>query len=306
MADTAYRDGQIANLAAAMIRDHSTDQPFFLAVGFWRPHLPFVAPKKYWDLHDARAIPLPSPSSAPDQVPEIAMHSSREIKGYGGSLKDRPFATEEIRHYRHGYYASISFLDAQVGEILDALENSDHADDTIIIFTSDHGFHIGEQSLWGKTSNFELDARVPLIVADPSHPVAHGKKTDSIVELLDLYPTLAALAGISNDCPGNLQGVSFAPVVRNPTITTKDIAFTQHQQPFYGSRKNWKAWGYSARIERWRYTIWRDIQSKAIIARELYDHEQDPLESKNVAANDQYADIASRLEDRIIRMFDLK
>ena len=138
--DTAYRDGQIANLAASVLGEHPTHgQPFFLAVGFWRPHLPFVAPKKYWDLYDPAKIPLPKPTAAPTDVPALAMHDSKEIHGYGGVAKERSFTAEETRHYRHGYYASISFLDAQVGKILGALDDSGHAGRTIVVFTSDHG-----------------------------------------------------------------------------------------------------------------------------------------------------------------------
>jgi len=282
--DTAYRDGQIANLAAAMLRDHQSEQPFFLAVGFWRPHLPFVAPRKYWDLYDPAKISLPNPSQAPKGAPEIAMHESREIRGYGESPKDRPFTEEEIRHYRHGYYASISFMDAQIGEILAGLEEGGHADDTIIVFTSDHGFHIGEQTLWGKTSNFELDARVPLIIASPHHGKSHGKHSRSLIELLDLYPTLAELAGIHGTQPKKLQGMSHAAALSDPSRVIEKLAFTQHQQPFYGSPKNWKAWGYSVRTDRWRYTEWRDIQDGTrILDRELYDYHNDPLETVNLA-----------------------
>ncbi len=283
--DTAYRDGQIANLAAAMLRDHPADgQPFFLAVGFWRPHLPFVAPKKYWDLYDPQQIPLPEPAAAPVDVPPIAMHQSREIRGYGGAPKDRPFTTEEIRHYRHGYYASISFLDAQLGEVLDALDQGGHAADTIVVFTSDHGFHIGEQTLWGKTTNFELDARVPLIIADPAQPAGHGRTTTSLAELVDLYPTLASLAAIDGDLTKRLEGDNLAAVVADPATSVKEAAFTQHQHPFYGAPTNWKAWGYSIRTANWRYTQWRSIDGGELIAQELYDHVLDPGESRNVAA----------------------
>ena len=281
--DTAYRDGQIANLAAAMLREHPADgQPFFLAVGFWRPHLPFVAPKKYWDLHDPEKIPSPTPAAPPTDVPPIAMHDSKEIRGYGNTPKDRPFTAEEIRHFRHGYYASISFLDAQLGEILDALEAGGHAGDTIVVFTSDHGFHIGEQTLWGKTTNFELDARVPLIIADPTRPAGHGKQTSALAELVDLYPTVAALAGIDGDLSKRLEGDNLAAVVADPTASVKDAAFTQHQHPFYGSEKNWKAWGYSIRTANWRYTQWRSIKGGELMAEELYDHVNDPGESRNV------------------------
>ena len=297
--DTVYRDGQIANLAAATIRDHVSDQPLFLAIGFWRPHLPFVAPKKYWDLHDAEQIPPPSPTVAPDGVPPIAMHESREIRGYGNVPKDQPMTVEQIRHYRHGYYASISFMDAQIGEVIDALDQSKHADNTIIVFTSDHGFHIGEQTLWGKTSNFELDARVPLIVADPRKSATHGKTTDSLAELVDLYPTLASLAAIDHDLPDNLEGASLAPVLSDLKHVVKDAAFTQHQQPFYGSRKNWKAWGHSVRTSRYRYTEWRSLTDKAVIARELYDYQTDPVETINIARDPKHTALIESLSNRL-------
>jgi iduronate 2-sulfatase len=279
-----------------MLRDHSDcSQPFFLAVGFWRPHLPFVAPKRYWDLYDAKTIPMPNPAQSPDSVPEIAMHASREIRGYGHVAKDRDFTEDEIRHYRHGYYASISFLDTQIGEILDALKSSDLANNTVIVFTSDHGFHIGEHTLWGKTSNFELDARVPLIISAPDHPKSYGKTTAALAELVDLYPTLASFASIADDLPKNLDGVSLEPILVDPSATVKDAAFTQHQQPFYGSSKNWEAWGRSIRTEQWRYTEWRGIKNGDIIARELYDHDSDPKETRNLAVDANHQDTINGL-----------
>ena len=282
--DTLYRDGQIANLSAAMLREHPIDgQPFFLAVGFWRPHLPFVAPKKYWDLVDPMKIPMPSPAAKPAGAPDIAMHESREIRSYGTTPQDRPFTEKEIRHFRHGYYASITFMDAQIGKILDALEAGGHVDNTIVVFTSDHGFHIGEQSLWGKTSNFELDARVPLIIADPRVSNSQGAVTDSLAELLDLYPTLAEMAGIGDNLSQRLEGVSLAPVIQDPTTSVQDAAFTQHQQPFHGPPSKWEAWGYSIRTADRRYTEWRAIEDGSIIAHELYDHSIDPGETKNLS-----------------------
>ena len=307
--DTAYRDGQIANLAAAMLRDHAgagSQQPFFLAVGFWRPHLPFVAPKKYWDLYQPEKIPMPDPAAAPTDAPAIALHQSREIRGYGLTPQDRDFTADEIRHYRHGYYASISFMDAQIGEILDALDESGQSENTIVVFTSDHGFHIGEHSLWGKTSNFELDARVPLIIASPNHTGGQGKKTGSLAELVDLYPTLAGLAGIDADIPKNLEGTSLAPAVADPSVAVKAAAFTQHQQPFYGSPKNWQAWGYSMRTDRWRYTEWRAISDGKILARELYDHDADPKETSNLARQSDYERTASRLSTQLNLSFPRK
>lgn len=288
--DTAYRDGRIARLAARVLRERAGEtQPFFLAVGFWRPHLPFVAPRKYWDLHDPAAIPGPNPPAAPAGVPEIALHASRELRNYGGAPKDRAFTAEETRHYRHGYYAAVSFLDAQIGLLLDALDESGQADHTLVVFTSDHGFHIGERTLWGKTTNFELDARVPLIIADPRQPSSHGKTTRSLAELVDLYPTLAHLAGLAKDAPAHLQGHDLSPVIADPNTSVKDAAFTRHQQPFYGPDGTWQAWGRSVRTERWRYTEWRAISDGAIMARELYDHDHDPLETVNLAAHEDEA-----------------
>ncbi|MEZ6091098.1 MAG: sulfatase [Pirellulaceae bacterium] len=266
--DTAYRDGQIANLASAMLREHPADgQPFFLAVGFWRPHLPFVAPKKYWELYDPRDIAVPLPAQRPTDAPDIALHASREIRGYDGVTKEGDFTPEEIRHYRHGYYASISFMDAQIGKILDALESGGHASNTIVVFTSDHGFHIGEHALWGKTSNFELDARVPLIIADPGRQSGHGKSTVSLVELVDLYPTLAALAGIdkssyrspSETKPSGdmkritssmateslnqrLEGSDLSPVLSDPAVAVKEAASHSTRNRSMGHAVGGSAW----------------------------------------------------------------
>ncbi|MEM9015832.1 MAG: sulfatase-like hydrolase/transferase, partial [Verrucomicrobiota bacterium] len=257
----------------------------------------------YWDLFDPNSISLPTPPLAPENVPEIAVHESREIRGYGLTATDRPFTEEETRRYRHGYYASITFMDAQIGEILDGLADGGHLEDTIIVFTSDHGFHIGEHALWGKTSNFELDARVPLIIADPRNPESHGSNTDALAELVDLYPTLAELTGTRQNLPENLEGVSLGPVLADPGSIVKDAAFTQHQQPFYGPESNWKAWGYSARSDRWRYTEWRSIETGGIIARELYDHENDPAESVNVAA--QHPKVVAREATRLTKLFPI-
>ena len=310
--DLAYRDGQITSLVTSVLtslserssnatatKHDSLPQPFFLAVGFWRPHLPFVAPRRYWDLYDPNEIPLPDPAGLPSDVPSIAIHESREIRGYGNVPKDREWTEHEIRHYRHGYYAAISFLDAQLGHILDALDAGGLAEKTIIVFTSDHGFHIGERSLWGKTSNFELDARVPLIIASPNHRESHGKVSESLVELVDLFPTLADLANISNDTPSDLDGVSLRPVLINPKAKVKDAALTQHQQPFYGGEKNWSQIGRSIRTQRWRYTQWESIVDRTVTARELYDHQDDPNETRNLAGLADYQSTITELSHRL-------
>ncbi|HRX80951.1 MAG TPA: sulfatase, partial [Pirellulaceae bacterium] len=187
--DNAYFDGRIAELAVAALNEVK-GKPFFLAVGFWKPHLPFNAPKRYWDMYDRAKLALPAHPAPPIDVPMIALHNGRELLGDKGlQLTD-----DEVLELRHGYYAGISNLDAQVGKVLAELERLHLINNTIIVFWSDHGFHLGEQGLWCKTSNFELDARVPLIVSTPEmRNEQRGQHSDSLVELLDLYPTLVDL-----------------------------------------------------------------------------------------------------------------
>ena len=282
--DTAYRDGRITEYAVNSIKRMSEKEtPFFLAVGYWRPHLPFVAPKQYWDLYNPDKISAPNPTTTPEKVPQIALHPNREVHGYG--LVPKGAVDESLKkHLRHGYYASISFLDAQVGKLLDALKSSGESKNTIIVFTSDHGFHIGERELWGKTSNFELDARVPLIIADPTKSESRGQSTESLAELVDLIPTLTALTGI--ETPGDQDGNDLSPIVNDPSVSVQKHAFTQHQHPFYGATPA-SHWGYSVRTKEWRYTEWRNIKTGNTDEVELYDHNTDPLETANVAKTNQ-------------------
>ncbi len=276
--DETYFDGRIAQEAIKALRQmKEKDQPFFLGVGFWKPHLPFNAPKKYWDMYDPDAIPGPQPPTPPRNVPEIAMHNSKELRGYTDMPADGPLTPEQIKHLRHGYFADISFVDAQIGKVLDELDKLGLADSTIVVFWSDHGFHIGEQTLWAKTSNFELDARVPLIIRYPGMKTA-GQQSDALVELLDMYPTLADLAGLQ--APDDLEGKSLRPVLENPTVEVRDAALTQHPRPPYGAKID--VMGYSIRTPRYRYTEWRTFGSDEIVARELYDHQEDDIESDNI------------------------
>ncbi|MDF1861778.1 MAG: sulfatase [Verrucomicrobiales bacterium] len=296
--DTAYRDGRITEYAVEAIRRvGEKGKPFFLAVGYWRPHLPFVAPQKYWDLYDADAISGPDPSDPPKDVPAIALHPNREVHGYG-LVPDGPVDEDLTKHLRHGYYASISFLDAQVGQLLDALDRSEQAENTIVVFTSDHGFHIGEHGLWAKTTNFELDARVPLIIADPSQPDSHALSLNSLAELVDLIPTLTELAGVPT--PPGQQGDSLAPLFTDAFAPVNEYAFTQHQHPFYGKSPA-THWGYSVRSLHWRYTEWWNIKTGEIDERELYDHKNDSGETRNVVA--AHPDIAKELSEVLQKQF---
>jgi iduronate 2-sulfatase len=264
--------------------------PFFLAVGFWKPHSPFNAPKRYWDLYRREDIPAPRNPDWPEDAPRIAWHDSREILG----TPPRRLAPEAAREIRHGYLANISYLDAQIGRVLDELERLGLAESTIIVFWSDHGYHLGEQTLWAKTSNFELDARVPLIIATPGMKTA-GQSTGSLAELTDLYPTLSDLCGLPK--PAGVEGISLAPVLDEPTVSVREAALTQHPRPAYFDREASKTpatMGYSIRSATHRYTEWRDWKTGETVARELYDHRTDPDETRNLAGRDDHAAVLER------------
>jgi iduronate 2-sulfatase len=275
--DDAYFDGRVAETAINTLREISQSEcPFFLAVGFWKPHLPFNAPKKYWDLYDRRVIPVPEHLEPPSGVPQIALTESR---------LDGRSDPEMLRELHHGHLAAISYLDAQVGRVLDELDALGLRDDTIVVFWSDHGLHVGEHGLIRKTTCFELDAGVPMIIASPSH--ACGKKCDAIVELLDLYPTLTALCDLS--APEDLEGVSLVPLLDDPNGSVKAVALTQITRPAYYKTKSPEVMGYSIRSPRYRYTEWRDFESGHVVARELYDHQHDPQETANVVDRSEHS-----------------
>jgi iduronate 2-sulfatase len=294
--DEAYYDGRVAAEAVRVLGEVK-DQPFFLAVGFWKPHAPFNAPKKYWDMYDRAKLP-PLDPRRPVGAPEVAFHDSREILGLPDArVSPTP---EQVAEMRHGYFANISYLDAQVGKVLDALDRSGVADRTIVVFVGDHGYHLGEHTQWGKTSNFEYDAWVPLMVATPGSRHA-GRRTSSLAELVDIFPTLVALCGLPA-APG-LDGVSLAPVLADPAATVKAAAFTQHPRPAYFDRepeKVPKAMGYSVRTAAARYTEWRDWKSGETIARELYLEADQPAETRNVVDDPVYASVR-RVADAALR-----
>ena len=275
--DEAYFDGRVAAEAVRVLAEVKSG-PFFLAVGFWKPHAPFNAPKKYWDLYERTKLP-PLDRRRPSGGPEIAFHDGRELRGLPPN--QITFAAEQAAEIRHGYFANIAFLDAQVGKVLDALDRLDLSRRTIVVFAGDHGYHVGEHDLWAKTSNFELDARVPLLISVPGNKNA-GRRTESLVELLDLFPTLVELCRLP--VPPGLEGTSLVPVLADPAKTVNSAAFTQHPRPAYFDREPAgvpMAMGYSVRTPRVRYTEWRQWQTGETIARELYDHAGDGAEMHN-------------------------
>lgn len=276
--DEAYYDGRVA-AEAVRVLDEIKDRPFFLAVGFWKPHAPFNAPKKYWDLYERGRLP-PLVARWPDGAPPVAYHDGRELRGLPPHQRD--FTSAEAAEIRHGYFANISYMDAQVGKVLAALERHDLKDSTVIVFLADHGYHVGEHTLWGKTSNFELDAHVPLIIAPPQSR-QQGQQTDALAELLDIYPTLVELAGLPQS--KGVEGKSLAPLLADASASVQQAAFTQHPRPAYFDRTPRgvpEAMGYSVRTATLRYTEWRDWRTGKLVGRECYDHGRDPAETRNV------------------------
>ncbi|MDA0350306.1 MAG: sulfatase [Verrucomicrobia bacterium] len=285
--DDAYYDGRIADKAVETLRVlHKSKKSFFLAVGFWKPHIPFNAPKKYWDLYDRDSIPIPEHLDPPANLPEIALTSAR----YDG--RNNP---EQLREMHHGHLATITYMDAQIGKVLDELDALGIRDNTIIVFWSDHGVHLGEHGLTRKTTAFELDAGVPLIIATPDHK--GGQRTKALVELLDLYPTLTDLCGLKP--PDNLEGKSLVHILEDPTHFHKSVALTQTPRPNYPKGKMPESMGYTIRTDRFRYTEWRDFNSGEIQARELYDHAIDPLETVNVVGQKAYKEFLPKLEAQL-------
>lgn len=279
--DDAYIDGRVAALAATRLRALATQrQPFFLAVGLRRPHLPFSAPKRYWDLYDPGKLAPPAPATAPRGAPALALHDSAELRGYTDMPRQGPWTAAQIATLRHGYYAATSYADAQIGRVLSALREHGLDQNTVVVVWSDHGFHLGEHGLWAKTTNYEADTRVPLILAYPQQPHA-GARTAALAELVDLYPTLVDLCQL----PGRagLAGRSLRPWIEDPSRPSPPAAFSQFARP-WTYRGQPEAMGYAVRTPTHRYVEWRRFGTREVLARELYAYRGDqPFETDNLA-----------------------
>lgn len=297
-ADPEHTDGKVAEEAEWVLERCAKrkDRPFFLAVGFFRPHTPYVAPKTpYFEWYPEAEMPVhPTVDKNPPEVPVAAL----------GSYKtEQDKLTDDLRRQAvQAYYASISFMDAQVGRVTAALERLGLADNTVIVFTSDHGYHMGEHGLWQKQSLFEGSARVPMLIVAPGTAKA-GSMAATPVSHLDLYPTLTELCGVKG--PKNLQGQSLVPILKDSTAVGRGWAITQVARSGGGGKvgkagKGAKAagnsfFGYSLRTARWRYTEWDEGKQ----GRELYDHEVDPKELKNLAADPAHAATVAELSEKI-------
>jgi iduronate 2-sulfatase len=280
--DEEQTDGMIASEAIRLMERHR-GQPFFLGVGFFRPHTPYVAPRKYFDLYPLDRIRLPqAPADDRDDIPPGAFAHNCPVPHYG-----LPEAT--CRRALQAYYASVSFVDAQVGRLLDALDRLELADRTIVILWSDHGYHLGEHlGVWQKRTLFEESARAPLIIRAPGAK-GNGRASRQIVEFVDIYPTVADLAGVKP--PSTLSGRSLRALLENPEKTWNGAAYTQILRP----GDNAPFVGRSIRTDRWRYSDWGGRTGGA----ELYDHNQDPNEWKNLASEPEWAGVVEELRKRL-------
>lgn len=289
--DDALQDGQVAARAVQALRDVK-DKPFFLAVGFLRPHLPFTAPKRYFDMYSPKDLPVPRHRAPVKGLPPMAPHGWEELRGYTDIPKQGPLPPGKTEELIHGYYASTTFMDAQVGKLLDELKRLGLEENTIVVLWGDHGYHLGELDLWCKATNLELDTRSPLILRAPGQK-NRGARTKRLVEFVDIYPALAGLCGLP--APTNLEGLSAAPLLDNPLLPWKKAAFSQFPRP-WPWKGDWTTMGYTMRTERYRYTAWFD-KDRTRVAEELYDYVADPAQTANLVDDPKYKGALRELRD---------
>jgi len=286
--DETYIDGKTAVAAIAALEElKEADVPFYLAIGFVKPHLPFTAPQKYWDLYDRDKISMSPAATQPENAPNQAWHPSGELRDWYDGIPDIPprwldnVPAETARILRQGYFAATSYSDAQAGKVLDALERLNLADNTVVILSGDHGYSLGDHTLWNKHSLFTLATQSPLIIRKPGGLA--GKNVSGVVEYVDIYPTVVELAGLP--MPPHLQGESLVPSLNNVNAQTKPAIFTRYQA------------GENIHTDRYSYSAW--FEDDEITGHMLYDHETDPLETVNVADHPEYKSVVNDLQETL-------
>jgi len=300
--DSVYYDGAQTDVAVRKLAElQAGAQPFFLAVGYYRPHLPFNAPKKYWDMYDRDAIPPAENPFVPRGAPLMAINTMRELRGYTDFRQvrhplDASLPIDDARLLKHGYYAAVSYVDAQIGRLLAALDDLGLAENTIVVLWGDHGWKLGEHNSWAKMTNYDIDTRAPLIIRAPGTGTT-GTHIDRLVEFVDIYPTLAELAGLP--LPAHLQGTSAVPLMLDPDRAWKPAVFSQFlRDGAWIAPDSIPYMGYTVRTERYLYVAWMNWNTKTFVAHELYDHQIDPAENENVVDRPEYASVVAELEAR--------
>ncbi len=293
--DAGAWDTIATDSAIALMSEMKASGPFFLAVGYVKPHLPYSAPRRFWDLYDRERLPLPEYREIPQGSPPFAMSDNSELGYYEdfldvlspalGGLSD-----SQIRRLKHGYYACVSYVDGQVGRLLQAVEDLDLGENTIIILVGDQGIKLGEYGAWGKRSSYEVDVHCPLIISAPW--TNKGLRIPAMVENVDIYPTICELAGI--ELPSGLEGTSCVPLLSDPHRPWKTAVFHQSLMGF-----TQRFMGHAMRTDRYRYVRWTDALSNRVLAHELYDHQTDPAETVNIAVRPETAPLLEELEARL-------
>jgi iduronate 2-sulfatase len=321
--DNAYVDGANALYAKDILAKLSEEEkPFFFAVGFAKPHLPFVAPKKYWDLYKRDEMPVAPFQQKAKNSPDLAYHRASELFAYsdipslvsfsdqkGGGL-DIPM--EKQKELIHGYYAATSYTDAQIGVLLNTLDSLGLSNNTIIVLWGDHGWHLGDHNLWCKHTNFEQATRAPLLISDPR---IKPSKTNSQVEFIDIFPTVCDLAGVS--VPSFLDGKSLVPLMKNPRLKVKEYSVSQFPRTYNSMETERLGYslgefmGYSLRTDRYRYTLWlkdnyrsnKPFTKEVVVASELYDYKKDPNETVNIVDQKIYSVVSADMHKTMLQFF---
>lgn len=306
--DTMYYDGAQNELAKkTLTRIAKMDQPFFMGLGYFRPHLPFTVPKKYWDLYDSKKIPLASNPNVPKDAPSHTMNSMYELRHYDGfnqighPQSSYRMSEDTARILKHGYYASVSYVDALLGDLVTHLKKIGIYENTIIILWGDHGWKLGDHNSWGKMTNYNIDLKVPMIIRYPNQE-NKGGQTFEITELIDMFPSLCELAGI--ETPDYMQGSSFVPLIKNPKRRWKNAAFSQfHRRPRH-SADGKRYMGYSINTKKYHYIEWYSWNHKTGIrgelkSIELFDSKNDPNETVNIAAEQQFRHVVKDLSKQL-------
>lgn len=305
--DKAFYDGAQTDLAIEKLKElKEKDQPFYFALGYFRPHLPFVSPKKYWDLYDRNELSLADNPYLPKDSPIMAMNSAYELKAcYDLEWVKHPsveqIPEETARLLKHGYYASVSYVDACLGRLMDGLKEQGLDKNTIVVVWGDHGWKLGEHGSWCKQTNYSVDTRVPLIIRTPEMQTK-GQSCNQLTELVDLFPTLCDLAGI--DIPEYMEGSSLKPLLKDPNLKVKNAAFSQYVRRPKNSPDGKRYMGYSMKTERHHYVEWYhwDNATKTageLAAVELYDSLLDPGENINVAAVPENTEVVQQLAQQL-------
>jgi iduronate 2-sulfatase len=291
--DTMLADGECASEIIKTLR-LVKDKPFFLAAGFRKPHLPFVAPKKYYDLYPEESIMLAQNTSLPENAPEVAGTKWGELRKYSDIPKEGQVSDDKARELTRAYYACVSYIDAQVGKLLDELDRLNLRDKTVVILWGDHGWHLLEHGLWCKHTNYEIATRVPMIISSPKMK-KRGTVTEALAEFVDIYPTLSEICGLP--LPDHLEGTSFKPLLDNPNQPWKTAAFSLYPRQVAGVGD---VMGRTIRTDRYRYVEWTNADG-SFFKTELYDHQVDPDENYSIALDSENAalveDLSKMLHD---------